>query len=294
MEKKDFEGLLPLYTDENKIKISAVEKLWRTKAGSKRYYMDSDGFLYIGVTGFTSKVLPSSPFLVDWKVKQALDGNDWREEMNKAANYGTAMHIAIEYFCVKKKFTPQELKEYLLENYPTWAATASERDWMKMLKDIASWAQFVADRNVFVHAIELPIKSRRLGVASSIDEIISFDFNKGRITALLDTKSGKKGFYPSHRCQLETYKVMYNESIYSQFLPVSGIFNWAPSDWRKTPKYKLENQTDNEFVGMIDNLVELGKAYDIFPNQEEKKLVFNGSFEFGKAPDNFTFESIKK
>ena len=291
---ENYESLLPLYTDESKIKISAVEKLWRRNSGRKRFYVDSDGHIYIGATGFLSKVLPSSPFLTDWKVKQALDGKDWKQEMYKAADYGTAMHISIEYFCMKKKFTPQELKAYLIEKFPKWAITASELDWLKLFKDMASWAQFVHEKNVFVHAIELPIKSREYGVASCIDLVLTLDFNKSRVVALLDAKSGKKGFFPSHRAQLELYKDMYNGSIYSQFLPASHVFNWSPSDWRKSPKYKLENQTKNEFVGLIPNLVELGKAYSVFPSQEATKLIFNGSFEFGKAPDNFTFESIKK
>ena len=70
-------------------------------------------------------------------------------------------------------------------------------EWIeRMHKDLLSFIQFVIDKNVEPIAIEFPIVSDEYGIGTLLDLVCEMDFNKGRVVALIDHKSGKS---PSRR-----------------------------------------------------------------------------------------------
>ena len=65
------------------------------------------------------------------------------------------------------------------------------------------------------------------------------------ILVIVDLKSGRKGFYKSHKVQLAIYWLMWKSCYSDQPCPV-GVYNWSPKDWRwkSGPSYNFTDQTD--------------------------------------------------
>lgn len=210
--------------------------LFRDDRGATRYYAlcDETGAVrwFPSVTSVIRDTSPTPQGLMEWYIKHG------REEANRlrdaAADYGTALHIAIASY-----FDGEELTFH------------DER----LAKDMMAWHQFVRDRNVEVVASEVPIylapkyKGPEIdgGVAGTADLICELDFDKKRVLALIDIKSGKNS-YRDHAVQLEFYKLMWNESFDrvgdDGFDPtVTHVYNWHPKEWTKAPSYSLVNQT---------------------------------------------------
>jgi hypothetical protein len=62
------------------------------------------------------------------------------------------------------------------------------------------------------------------------------------VIAIVDFKSGRKGFWESHEIQLKAYQWMVDENYPD--LKVEKVFNWSPKDWKSKPTYTLTRQTD--------------------------------------------------
>jgi hypothetical protein len=116
-------------------------------------------------------------------------------------------------------------------------------DIFELKKDLLSFIQFTIDKEVKAHAIEYQVYNNLF--AGTIDLICEMNFNGKRVNAIVDYKSGRNGFYDSHRVQLHAYKSLLKEC---QNLDVDMVFNFSPKDWRLTetikPTYNLENQSD--------------------------------------------------
>jgi hypothetical protein len=106
-----------------------------------------------------------------------------------------------------------------------------------------SFAQFCAEKEVKVEAVEVPLLSDNLGYAGTIDLVCELTFNRKRIRAIVDLKSGRNGFMEEYELQLEAYRQLWNVNYPD--LPVAMTFNFSPKDWRKEPTYELKNQTES-------------------------------------------------
>jgi hypothetical protein len=157
----------------------------------------------------------------------------------------------------------------------------ADYDWANDIKrDVLAFAQFVLDYNVKPLAIEIILAHPTDGYAGAIDLACQMDFTekgyfgevyksgeqKGQpkeskrvttINAIIDFKSGRKGFYESHEIQLEAYRQMWNLEFPQ--MRVDRIFNWSPKDWRSKPTYNFTDQTDSRSLAKLPYLVSLNK-----------------------------------
>jgi hypothetical protein len=224
------------YVNENILKPTKLELI---EFGNKSYYKHPENNkLLHRVTSVTSATMPTSPFLIDWIAKH---GKEKAEQIkNDRAEYGTIMHVLISTYLLYNEVDVNAVIDNICEfnNYDK-----SKLNIFELQKDLLSFIQFTIDKEVKAHAIEYQVYNNLF--AGTIDLICEMNFNGKRVNAIVDYKSGRNGFYDSHRVQLHAYKSLLNEC---QNLDVDMVFNFAPKNWRITeqikPTYDLENQSD--------------------------------------------------
>jgi hypothetical protein len=211
--------------------ILPARDLRRIDTSNGRYYKDYDtGEIAISTTTVGQNGLPTG-----YGLKQFYKNNtaeDIHDILDSSSKYGNAYHILCEKVSKKGTVTIDDAVS-TIEDESADITRVNE-----MMKDVASFAKFIKDRNVEIIATEIMIMNG--GMAGTVDIVCKMDFNSKRINAIIDIKSGKKGFFTPHRFQLGFYQRMWNNE--SNF-EITHIFNFAPNDWKTEPTYKLENQT---------------------------------------------------
>jgi hypothetical protein len=254
----------------------------RIQSGSDRYYCtykESEPKFYLSVTSFTSKCLPN-PYLSKWRGDLGNELADFKSEL--AAHYGTFMHVEIGDFIKNGTYNFDDADErvidYLLSNdlsmklIPEWVD--------KIHNDMLSFAAFCSKHEVQSIACEFPIVSEKWKLGGCIDYPCSMKFGKKRVNAIIDFKSGRKGFYESHELQLKIYREIWNE-IFGDILPITHIFNWAPTDWRcGVPKFKLKNQDNGNLI--CEKYLDLGLAHG-FTKEPKPIKRGKGTIKFGQS-----------
>jgi hypothetical protein len=291
------EKLSALFFDATKLK-QQPEPIYRLDSSGHRYYykFDEKGepVFFTSVTTMIHSTLPTSPFLIAWKVNKG--EKEAREELEEKSNYGTFLHIQCAELLINGTYSldklPNKLTSYLEVN-------KLQQDWVKWVddlkKDILAFAQFMIDYNVKPLAIEIVLYHPTDGYAGAIDLVAELDWKKARICGIIDIKSGKKGFYESHEIQLGAYKEMWN--IHFPDAIIDRIWNFSPKDWKRSPTYNFKDQTDSKNICKLPHLVALAKIEDT--KRENIVTVISGNIELLKGLDKnvaeMTFiELIKK
>jgi hypothetical protein len=134
----------------------------------------------------------------------------------------------------------------------------------ELKKDLLAFAAFCNEKEVRPIAIEVPLVSETLDYAGTLDLVCELTFNRKRVRAIVDLKSGKNGFYEDYEIQLEAYRQLWNDQFPT--MPIDMVFNWAPKDWRDKPTFDLKNQTDAESAAKWPLLVQIYKqTHEIKP-----------------------------
>lgn len=289
-ESKDFipiEEVMPLLGERKRI-------LRRIDLGASRHYYTTDGGqikFYPSWTTVIKRVLGTSEYLVKWIADMGYEAS--RKYMQERAHYGTMLHICLAKFLVDKKFDMgrilSEISMYAFLHRIDHTVTAY---WAEDLKsDILAFAQFCADKELAPIAVEMPLTYEAAGIAGTIDIVCELKFGKGRVRAIVDIKSGRKGFYPEHRYQLHGYKAMWDENFPE--LAVDMVFNWSPKEWTKSPTYNFENQTDAAEGAALAPLLSL-HALNHPDSKPSPKRNITGLIELGSAPsENFEFVEVE-
>lgn len=312
------EHLLPEYlADEMLPQLTSPFRLRRIEIGKLRFYYEAietqDGYdilLYLGSTGFIKSVLPENKYLTNWRIDLAVSMSSAEkvdEYVDLTADYGTIMHMSFADICKTGRFVPDRITDIVAsrviqKNTPAFL----HRMWLEaIMMDCLSFMQFIHDYEVNVLAIEFPIKYR--GVGTCIDlvaqittkekgfwgEVYKSGDKKGEpkesyrlntFVAIIDFKSGRKGFYDSHEAQLEYCKEAWNSFFAGTPYEVKKVFNWSPNDWREKPTYKLKDQTDSKFNGQLDALYSMGNIFKIFEIDKNQKRITN-NIPLGETTD---------
>ncbi len=288
------EKLLPIYFDESKLR-QQPKPMYRLDSNNHRYYYTFDGngepIFYTSVTTLIKNTLPTSPHLIQWLVSQGGEGKDIALER---ANYGTFLHIQCGELLVNGKYNLDKLSGKLAE-FATSEKITPPPEWESDLKrDILAFAQWMIDYNVKPLAIEL-ILYHPDGYAGAIDLVCELDneekgyfgevylsgANKGqpkeskrtaRINAIVDLKSGRKGFYESHEIQLQAYKEMFKHHFPD--VRIDKLFNWSPKEYRTKPSYNFKDQTDSKNLLKLPYLISLARIED--SKRDNKVTIIEG------------------
>lgn len=263
------------------------EPVYRLDSSGHRYYytFDENGepIFYVSVTTLIKQTLPTSPQLIKWIADMGYEESQ-RYAQERAA-YGTFMHSQLAELLIARSYNLNGLKERLkmyIESEQLPGDFINYADDFK--KDILAFAQFMKDTDLKPLAIELVLTNPQDGYAGAIDlcaeitieekgffgDVYKTGANAGkpketkrqrRIRAIIDFKSGRKGFFPEHEVQLLAYKTMWN--MHFENYPVEKVYNWAPKEWRgTTPSYHFKDQTDSKNALKLPYLVELARIED--------------------------------
>lgn len=263
------------------------EPVYRLDSSGHRYYytFDEDGEprFYVSVTTLIKQTLPTAPSLVKWIADMGYEES--QRFAQERAHYGTFMHAQLAELLISRSYNLNLIRERLrmfIESEQLPSDFMGYADDFK--KDILAFAQFMKDTDLKPLAIELVLTNPEDGYAGAIDlaaeltieekgffgEVYKTGANAGkpketkrqrRIRAIIDFKSGRKGFFPEYEIQLHAYMKMWN--MHFEAHPIEKVFNWSPKDWRgKTPTYNFKDQTDSKNVKKLPYLVELARIED--------------------------------
>lgn len=277
------------------------EPIYRYDSGQQRYYFrfaGDDVEFFQSVTTMIGNTLKRSPYLDQWVAQ-----NGWEESkaiMKTKAAYGTAMHILCAEYLVGTEISLEngyiedtlmaQAEKDQVEYDPSWVDS--------MRKDLLAFAKWVYDYDVTPMMIEQVVVHDGLGGAIDLvcgmtieekgqwGEVYVSGTRKGepketkretRVTALVDFKSGRKGFYESHEIQLKIYQQLF-EAVFPDD-PIDRLYNWSPKDWIAEPSYNLKDQTECDSHAMIPHLKGLATCNGV-PRPKDI-TVYKGSLEIG-------------
>lgn len=280
------EEMKAMFFDEDAL-IEPPYKVWQLNSKGHRYYYRYDEHgnpeFFPSVTTILSQTLPKAPYLIQWIANKGIEEAE-RYKGERAA-YGTFMHAAFEELLINRAYDLDGLKGKLKEYIDVYRLPDDFIYYADDLKkDVLAFAQFVLDYDVRPLAVEIALVHPFYKYAGMIDcpcTMLEKIGGKERINAIVDFKSGRKGFYEENEIQLGMYRDMWNVN-FEQF-PVKRVFNFSPKDWRKKPSYHLKEQTDSPNMRKIPALLEIASIED-----EKKENTFtsvNGMVLLDNAPD---------
>lgn len=259
------EEMSALFFDKKAL-VEPNYRVYQLNSKGHRYYYrftnDGEVEFYPSVTTILSQTLPKSPFLMKWVADKGFEEAERYKQ--ERAMYGTFMHAQFEELLINRHYDLDELKSKLCDYIEVHRLPADFIYYADDLKkDVLAFAQFVVDYDVRPLAVEVALVHPELGYAGMVDCPCTMLDKKGgteRIAAIIDFKSGRKGFYEDCEIQLHLYKLMWNYNFPE--MPIQKLYNFSPKDWRKAPSYNLQNQTDSVNAAKVPFLLELARIED--------------------------------
>lgn len=280
------EEMTAMFFDEKTL-IEPPYKIWQLNSKGHRYYYRYDDAgnpeFFPSVTTILSQTLPKAPHLINWIANKGIEEAE-RYKSERAA-YGTFMHAAFEELLINRAYDLDGLKGKLKEYIEVYRLPDDFIYYADDLKkDVLAFAQFVLDYDVRPLAVEIALVHPYYKYAGMIDCPCTMRAKIGsddRINAIVDFKSGRKGFYEESEIQLGMYRDMWNVN-FEQF-PVTRIFNFSPKDWRKKPSYNLKEQTESPNIRKIPYLLEIAAIED--EKRDNTFTAVNGMIVLDDNPD---------
>jgi len=305
------ESLAPLYLDPGFETLAGriiQQKIFRVEIGAGRHYRLEDGRTFKSITTFLDAVLPPclTRHLDTWrdkKIEELGTVDKMVEFVQSTADFGSALHIAVANFCRNGFVDWIEFEAWAVDYITemnlkpgTFRAALAE-----LTKDFAAVVQFIAEYEVKVLAVEIPVWSSD-GYATLIDMVVEMNAKNYTDATLADKrkrhivginlKSGKKGFHDSHVFQLCGERAAFNEAYGDAVgFQLVEMANLSPKDWRgETPTFTFKLQTptivDGNYQARFDNYVTTGKLEGVLGKPTKNFTIFEGRTEFGKSPSD--------
>lgn len=266
-----------------------------------RFLEDNSARFYMGATSASRYLM--TPQLLRWWSDGG--GYDVRaKELYDKSCYGSFFHSLIASIASGAELSVKEIRksfaEYLIGNEIDKGKHHSFIE--TMVKDILSYLQWCEDFSVQPLAIEMPLCSDTIGVATLLDWVGTLNDSKtdengemkkskgrkpkfekvGLHSAIVDFKSGRKGTYETHIMQLQSNKELFQENFPS-VEPIKYYYNLSPRDWRKeTPTYDFKNQTDKMNQDRYDALLTLART-DMEGMLNRNILTIEGTLNHGAS-----------
>ena len=266
-------------------------RVFQLNSDGYRYYYrfgeNGEPEFYPSVTTLLKQVMPTPPALLDWMVANGKESST--EKRDIAAAYGTFMHGQFESLIINRRYdfdnVPAVLYAYMeKENIPESLFS----QWVvKIRKDVLAFAQFVKDYNVKPLAVEIGLVHPQFRYAGCLDLpcVMTDPKTAKTFTAIVDFKSGRKGFFEEHELQLHLYREMWNVNF--ENVPIERLFNFSPKDWRGAkPTYNLKDQTDSVNAQKLPYLLALASIED--EKRDNTLTIVRGVLDLdkGKIADN--------
>ena len=303
---------IAIFFNEDALRLPP-DKIYRMDLGNYRYYYkfveQPDGTMlpefYQSVTTMIHNTMPTSKYLIDWYAQNGLDKA--RQILDESSTYGTFMHKVCADLLINGTIDldtmDQQLSEFL---YLEGMDQKYVKEWIHNLrKDVLAFAQFIIDTNFEPLAIEMVLVDDEHKYGGALDLVGYMDVKeKGffgevyksgakageqkettrdvRVLALIDMKSGRKGFWESHEIQLEAYGRMWNKTFTDKKL--ERIFNWSPKDWRSTPSYNLKDQTNSPNREKLDYMLKIAAIEDA--KKDRMVTITSGKIDLARIRKN--------
>lgn len=280
----DVEEMIAQYLDAGAM-VEPPYKVYQMNSRAGRYYyrVSDTGKVdwFPSVTTILRRTQPTPEHLIKWIADLGYEEAE-RIKMERAA-YGTFMHAQFEKLIIARTYDLDEvrgkLKQYIEDNDLPSGFIAYEEE---CKKDVLAFAQWMIDYHVKPLAVEVALVNPEGGYAGMIDLVCEIDEKPGaetRTMAIVDFKSGKKGFHEDYEIQLGLYRDMWNVNF--KHLQVERIFNFAPKDWRKSPTYTFKEQTESKSLRKIPYILALAAIED--DSQEKEWMHLHGPISLGDA-----------
>ncbi len=271
--------------DDNAIRLPNYKVGRVTFAQGRSYFrINEDGTLampfrlYTSLTTTISQSLPDSPFLLDWKLSLGKAESERYTRMK--ADYGTLMHEQIGVFIKCGGSWDLESAEEVVKQYTAKHSLSYPEisNWPRDLqKDMMAFGVFYDERRVKPLGLEYVLLSKT-GFGTPIDLVCELDTDKGRKRAVINFKSGRKGFYESHEIQMEFERQLWNENFPDMECEIAC--NWAPNDWRTKPSYRLK-EWSGDVSEELPHIIGLAEIRYARRAENRKYKVFSGDANGG-------------
>lgn len=298
-------------------------RLYQLNSRGERYYYtfgeDEEPIFFPSVTTILHKVAPENKILTEWKLSLGKEASE--AYTMERAHYGTFLHGQLEQLIISRSINLDTIKDEMVEYAERNKLTESFADTHieEAKADIIAFGKWIKDYDVKPYAVEIALYSQQMGCAGMIDLVANlreYPIDKeaeavekaggdavkvakahekygARIDAIIDFKSGKKGFYESYEIQLEIYRRMWNEQFPDT--PIERIFNIAPKNWlgtaKKQPSYSFEEQTGKPSAQKIEPLFAL---YGLEEEKEKKIVSISGIYNLDGESDNVQIYNLSE
>lgn len=294
--KKDFSELFGTEVEEVRLQskkpMPGFTYMWRSPFGGdgRWYFRLGASDFYSGLTGaITASNLFDKTFLNKARVNLAFQGRDADVEWRERADYGSCFHLLVslhEMGELKFDFDNGEWKAVMQSFIESGGYQSMTQRWTEDLQnDMAAWFLFKKESNVQVIATEIMTYHDGWRVATPLDFIVEMDFNRKRITANINIKTGDKGFNDSYYFQVFAEAYLFNRQ--TEGLKVEGTFCWRPKDRKRSPgQYELSKNCIEAFD--VELLEHMGRAVNIL-----KTYKPNGKIStYSGGEHNFTVKHL--
>ena len=300
-----FEFVPTEWFDENAIKLPNY-RVGRINFGKGRSYIkiNQDGTLghpfklYTSLTTSIAQSMPTPIQLEDWKFQHGKKEAD--RLMRVAASYGTLMHMEIGRF-IKDKCYDLDGIDAVIEDYLSKISFWDDdcKWWNSKLKeDILAFVQFYNDYEVIPLGLEYVLVSDKYCFGTPIDLVcmltvtedgLDYDdpyktgHRKGeprevkirvQKRAIINFKSGRKGFYETHGIQMECERLLWDENFPES--PIDIAMNWAPAEWKTNPGYKIKEWQDVYGKEEIEAILKLAEIRYRDKAEKRKYMTISG------------------